>query len=232
MKFITRNQNVILLVVGSLLIILSFCLIFYDRFTLLKDNVFSEIELEKYQEINKNKSIVNNQEDEEVIVTDANTEIIPVEEEPETTKAPTYQNTIKKEYIGYLKIDKINLNQGLVSKNSYYNNVDRNIQILKESDYPDKENGNVILAAHSGSGSISFFKNLYRLNIKDEAVIYYNGYVYTYQIVNIYNVAKNGTVQIKRDVLKNTLTLITCTHNSETEQTVYILELVSKIREA
>ena len=57
--------------------------------------------------------------------------------------------------------EKIGLEKGLASKGSYYNNVNRNILILNESDMPDKENGNVILAGHSGSGRTAFFKNLY-----------------------------------------------------------------------
>ena len=38
---------------------------------------------------------------------------------------------------------------------------------------PDKENGNVILAGHSGSGRTAFFKNLYKLETDDEVSIFY-----------------------------------------------------------
>ena len=41
-----------------------------------------------------------------------------------------------------------------------------------------KEKGNVILASHSGTSSISYFKNLYKLSIGDEAKIFYKGNVY------------------------------------------------------
>ncbi|MEI3402428.1 MAG: hypothetical protein V8R51_09140 [Clostridia bacterium] len=44
-----------------------------------------------------------------------------------------------------MKIPSINLERGLVAKDSYYNNVNRNIKILDKSDMPDQENGNVIL---------------------------------------------------------------------------------------
>lgn len=232
MKFIAKNQNFILFTIGSLLVVLSFCLIFYDRFERVKESVFSEIELEKYKENNKDNEINKNEQtvEETEVVPSVETENIE-DNNPSNNETPTYQNTIKKEYIGYLKIDKVKLYQGLVSKNSYYNNVNYNIAMLKASDYPDKENGNVILAAHSGSGSISYFKHLYKLSISDEALIYYKGYIYTYKIVNIYNVPKVGTVEVRRNKEKNTLTLITCTYNSNTEQTVYILELVSKKEE-
>ena len=46
-----------------------------------------------------------------------------------------------------LKIPKIGFERGLVAKGSKYNTVAKNIQIIAESDMPDKENGNLIKAA-------------------------------------------------------------------------------------
>ena len=229
---INKHRDIILLTIGSLLVIFSICLLFYDKVELLKNNVFDEVELLKYQEKNKNNVTPKQEEtSDETVIDDVEAEDVEEENPSNNSQKQTNTNTIKKEIIGYLEIKKINLKQGLVSKNSYYNNVNRNIQIIASSDYPDKDNGNVILAAHSGTSSISYFKNLYKLVKGDEAVLYYKGYIYNYKIVNIYNVPKTGTVSIKRDVKKSCLTLITCTHNSKTEQTVYILELVSKTKE-
>ena len=233
-KLVSRNKDSILLVIGTMLVILSLCLIFYDRIELLKSNVFSDVEMEKDRENKKDE--VDNEENVEV---NAETEYVDEEDISNNTealveqskKALSVQDKIKKEYIGYLEIKKINLKQGLVSLNSYYNNVKYNIQMIKTSDYPDKVNGNVILAAHSGSGYIAFFKNLYKLTLGDEAIIYYKDYVYKYKIVNIYNVPKVGKVRIDRDTNKTTLTLITCTYKSKTEQTIYILELTSKTKD-
>ena len=222
-KFILKYKNIILLAIGLLLIILSIILISYDKFELIKSNVFDEVELLKYEENKKNNKDNLNSNDEEII-NDVDTDIV----ENNATNNNKTVTVNKKEYIGYLEISKINLKQGLVSKNSYYNNVNRNIQIIKSSNYPDEENGNVILAAHSGTSAISFFKNLYKLEINDEAKIYYKDKVYTYKVNNIYNVPKTGTVNIKRDIYKKTLTLITCTKGSKTEQTVYILNLISE----
>ena len=178
-------------------------------------------------------------EEDESLVVDAETEYVDEEDisnnsaalEEQSKKAKQESSKIKKEYIGYLEIKKVNLKQGLVSKKSYYNNVNYNIQMISTSDYPDKNLGNTILAAHSGGGYISFFKNLYKLSRGDEAKIYYKDYVYTYKIVNIYNVPKVGKVRINRDVTKTCLTLITCTYKSKTQQTVYILELTSKVKD-
>ncbi len=234
-NIIYKYKNIILLTIGILLIIISFCLLFYDRIELLKEGVYNEIELLKYHEDN---------DDEEEIIEEKNSleidgidtqEIEEDEEEESVEKQEQIKATEKKktkEYIGYLEISKINLKTGFVSKNSYYNNVNRNMEMLSASDYPDKENGNTIFAAHSGSGYISFFKNLYKLERGDTAKIYYKQKVYTYKISNIYNVPKVGYVSINRDINKTTLTLITCTKNSKTEQTVYILDLINVESEA
>ena len=127
-------------------------------------------------------------------------------------------------YIAILKIPKIGLERGFYDKNSKLNNVDYNILFHKESDYPDEENSNVILASHSGTSSISYFKNLYLLEKNDIAYLTYNGKTYTYKIVNIYYEAKDGDVAIYRNNKKSTLTLITCTKDDNSKQTIYILE--------
>ncbi len=131
-------------------------------------------------------------------------------------------------YVGYLSIPKINLKKGFTNIDSNYNNVNKNIQILNSSDYPDKENGNVILASHSGNSSVSYFKDLYQLNKGDLVYIEYNNINYTYKIVNIYTVLKTGQVEVIRNKDISTLTLITCTKNDKTTQTVYISELINK----
>ena len=91
---------------------------------------------------------------------------------------------------------------------------------------PDVVNGNLILMAHSGSAYVSFFAYLYRLNVGDMAYVTYNGIKYKYQIVNIYNIPKTGQATITRNMDRSCMTLITCTKDSETEQTIYVLEQV------
>lgn len=134
----------------------------------------------------------------------------------------------KPRFIAVLKIPKIKLEKGLYERNSKYNNVDYGIEILESSDSPDKENGNVILAAHAGDSTISYFKNLELLSIGDYATIIYNGKTYNYEIASIYEVDKTGTVPIKRDENISTLTLITCKHNTN-KQIVLIANLYNSI---
>lgn len=131
-------------------------------------------------------------------------------------------------FIGTLEIPKISLNKGFVDINSADNNIEKNVTIIETSDMPDVDKGNFILAAHSGTAYISYFRNLYLLNKGDYAYITYNGVKYTYQITNIYLQAKTGQIGIYRDTNKTTLTLVTCTKDDEAHQTIYIAELVSK----
>jgi len=140
------------------------------------------------------------------------------------------QEEVKKEtinYIAVIEIPKISLKRGLVDKNSWRNNVNQNIQILKESNMPNEDKGNFILAAHSGSSNVSYFKNLHKLVNDDLVYVYYDNVVYTYKIVNKYEIEKTGQAVIKRNMQKQTLTMITCISGTE-KQMVVIAELISK----
>lgn len=130
----------------------------------------------------------------------------------------------KTNYIAVIKIPEINLEKGLCRKESKCNNVNQNIKILKESDYPDINGGCLYLAGHSGTSRASYFKNLKKLTIGDEVSIIYNGKDYKYKVVNFYEIEKNGKANIVRNAEKTTLALITC--YSDTKQIVYICELI------
>lgn len=131
-----------------------------------------------------------------------------------------------KQYIATLQIPAISLRLGLVSPDSPYNHVDSNITIIYPSSMPDVEKGNLIIAGHSGTGYLAFFRNLYKLELGQEASVTYQQQKYTYRLSNIYNEEKNGFVSIRRNVNKKTLTLITCTKDSDTMQTIYVFEEV------
>lgn len=208
-KYKDKSQ---LLVVGSLFIIVGIM-------------VLTGKVLYNYSQKQTEKNLVDKFYEEQKIKKKVVKEELPVESETNVT-LQNKDNEYK--YIAMLKIPKIDLEKGLVSKDSYYNNVNKNIFILNESDMPDKENGNVILAGHSGNSSISFFKNLYKLSINDDVSIFYNGSEYKYKIVNSYDIEKTGKANIVRNIEKSTLTLITCRQNTN-KQIIYICELVEKI---
>jgi LPXTG-site transpeptidase (sortase) family protein len=129
-------------------------------------------------------------------------------------------------YIGYLIIPKINLTKGFVAMDSADNDVEKNIYLVSGSTYPDTPKGNLIIAGHSGTGWKAFFNDLEKLTINDIAKVTYNNKTYTYQITKIYKQTKTGKIAIYRNYAKTTLTLITCTNNDSTTQTVYIAELI------
>ena len=127
-------------------------------------------------------------------------------------------------YIGIIEIPKIGLKKGFYSIKSNKNNVDINIEVLKESTMPDVLNGNLILASHSGNSRISYFRRLSEIRIDDYASIYFHGKKYSYKLVNRYDIPKTGKAIISRNGFKSTLTLITCKQKFN-EQTIFIFEL-------
>lgn len=136
---------------------------------------------------------------------------------------------IQEDYVAILEIPKIALQKGLFAKNSPFNNLNNSVQILKDSDNPEEENGNVLLAAHSGYGYNAYFKNLDKVIVNDEVYLTYYGYKYTYKVVNIYDIKKTGKAYIIKNKDKNTLTMITCRDNTN-NQIVVISELQGKER--
>ena len=129
-------------------------------------------------------------------------------------------------YLGVLEIPRIGLKRGFYNTDSRYNSIQYNVTMVDGSSLPDVNGGNLILIAHSGDAYISYFAYLWMMGVGDHAYVTYNGRKYDYQVVNIYNVEKKGMAVIYRDTSKTTLTLITCTKDSDSSQTVYILELV------
>ncbi len=200
---LSKNAKVTL---GILLLFLGIGCLSFTYFKTIKSNIFNDKNLKYFEEVDIAENI------EEVVD----------ETVPEETTTPV----INYNYIGYLDIPKINLKRGFVSLNSKYNSISYNVMLIKGSSMPDVKNGNLILAAHRGNSSVSFFDKLYKLNLGDEANVTYNDKIYTYKLVNTYLEAKDGTIAIYRDENKTTLTLITCTRGDKKTQTVFIFELV------
>lgn len=197
-----RNKSW-LIIIGSFLILGGAGLIGYDYYS------------NKLMDNEENKAIEEFYQVEEV------EEII---EEPKQEEVKEEKQEEKINYIAVLKIPKIKLVRGLVDRNSYLNNVKYNVEILKDSASPEEQNGNVILAAHSGNARISYFRNLDKLVLGDDISLEYKSKIYKYKIVDIYLIDKTGTAEIIRNKNKSTLTLITCKHNSN-KQIVVIAEI-------
>ena len=208
-----RTSTVLLF--ALIIFLLGIYLISYNYLVGKKEKIYSSMNLLLFED-EKPKGL--NVEGESSV----DESIIPEDEETNVSEKVSYN------YVGTIEISKIKLKRGFLDISSPYNNVDRNVTVIQQSSFPNVEHGNLILAAHSGNCSICYFDKLYKLSIGDKALVYYKNYKYSYKLVDIYNVPKTGEVEIKRDPGKTVLTLITCTHNSDTEQTVYIFELVKK----
>ena len=209
-----RNIKSQLFKVGFFFLIVGILVISITPLKKLKEEVFEEMRLAIFQSnINSENTTISDVNTENLTVTTENTVVA-----KENDKKANYS------YIGQLSIPKIKLKRGFVSKESKYNNIEYNVTIANEANYPDVPMGNFILMAHSGNAYISFFDKLYKLEIGDEASVSYNAVTYNYRLTNIYNQAKTGTVSIYRNPNVKTLTLITCTRNDDYNQTIYIFE--------
>lgn len=217
-----KLKNSTILLIGFILVFIGVCIGFIEFYMERKNKVFSDMNILLYEtenpdNITSNDIIEENQSNEE----NSNEST----EEPLNESAEENKQQTQFDYVGILEIPKIKLKRGFLDLNSKYNSVNYNITLIKGSTFPDEENNNLILAAHSGVCSICFFDKLFDLSTGDEANLYYKNIKYTYKLVKTYEVTKDGTVPIYRDYNKSVLTLITCTKNSKTKQTVFIFEL-------
>lgn len=188
MKKINQNlKNRIQLIIGMILIISGLIIYIIPQ---IKSYSKKEMENSKIEEYIKGVKI------------DSNNQVQTEEQE---------NNVIhnKIDYLMILEIPKINFKKGLYNINSKYNKVDYGIEILKESDMPNKENSNLYLASHSGNSSISYFMYLNKLIIGDKVFVYYNGLKYEYIISNVYQKEKDGTIDVSSST-NNRIFLITC----------------------
>ena len=103
--------------------------------------------------------------------------------------------------------------------NNPKNNIEQNIQILKESILPPNKNSIVFLAAHSGDSNISYFNNLDELKQKDIIQLKINNKTYTYQIKSIYKQKKNGYINVNKEI-EDQLILTTCDPNNNKYQLI------------
>jgi LPXTG-site transpeptidase (sortase) family protein len=202
-----RKNKEGLIILGSLLVFIGLSMFGYKYYIYVSELESEDIAIEEFYQ----------QESE--LAEEENNSIQQESEEISKVESPKY------DYIAMLTIPKINLQRGLVAKNSKYNNIRYNVMIHKVSNMPDEEKGNVILIAHSGSASYSFFKNLNKLKLSDLIKIDYKGKTYNYKIVDIYDIEKTGKASIKRNHNKSTITLITCRHNTN-RQIVVIAEMI------
>ncbi|MCH5167183.1 MAG: sortase [Erysipelotrichales bacterium] len=206
-----KNAKITLSILFSLI---GIALLFYSYFAGIKSNLFNY----------KNIKLMEQQ----VLITEAlaevnDTDLEGIYVDPEDDLSADRADN----YIGYLEVPDVNIKRGFVSLNSKYNSVGYNVMLIEGSTMPDVKNGNLILAAHRGNSAVSFFDKLYKLSDGAYAYVTYHGKVYKYQLKSRYYENKDGVLTIKRNAEASVLTLITCTRDDKTTQTIFIFELVS-----
>lgn len=195
-----RKSNIIILVFGIILLLISCGYLLY-KYVSFKEEVTYEIEL--INDYIEKKEII-----EEPIIEEVK------EEKPKK----------EKQYNMVIEIPKIKLKKGLCNINESCNKVSKNIKVIKESDMPNIKNGNLILASHNGNSSVSFFNTLNKLKVNDTIYIYYKNVKYEYKLASSYEIKKSGKAVIHRDGTKTALLLITCKRHTD-KQIVYIAYL-------
>ena len=216
----TNNKLKYQVTAGVVLIIVGIALLLINFINDKRDQVFSDMNLALTSALKDTTSDTSEEENNDTTTSDT------VDES--TSDSDSNDSTyVYEPYLGEIEIPKISLKKGFYSKESNLNNVKFNLYVMPTSSYPDVQNGNFIIAGHSGNYNNSYFKDLYKLSEGDQIYIYYNNVKYVYEIKKIYLQDKTGTISIYRNLEKTTLTLITCTFNDESHQTVYIAELTN-----
>lgn len=121
-----------------------------------------------------------------------------------------------------LVIEKIGINVPVVAnvsisdKYEYINALKNGVAHASTSPYPSTESGNVYIFAHASLdfwrlGKYSRVFNLLRkVELKDKIYVFYEGKIYTYEVVNKEFLPGWDTYPVKRAVIEPTLTIQTC----------------------
>lgn len=198
-----------LLIVGSFLLLFGFgivCFKFYNNYSIKKQEENAIHDFFK----------IESKDDIEVISTDN------VEEKQELSPKTNYN------YIAVLEIPSIHLKRGLFPINDKNNNVNKNIEILQNSDMPDVQNGLLALAGHSGNSRIAFFNNLHKLKKQELVYVYYNNIKYIYEVTSIDRQDKIGEISITKTKDTTELVLTTCDPETKGKQVIVMAKLIEK----
>lgn len=125
----------------------------------------------------------------------------------------------KDDNIGRIIIKKINVDNKIYDINNQKNNVDKNVTILNGSIEPSNDNSIMFIAAHSGDGINSYFRDLDKLTINDEIVLEYKNIKYKYIVIDKWEEKKDGDIEVNKTKEKQ-LVLTTCSTKNKYNQLV------------
>lgn len=114
-----------------------------------------------------------------------------------------YVVNTKEEPLGYLIIDKIEMNLPFYEEISKKNNVNQNIFYINTG-----VKDTFLFAAHSGTGPLAYFNDIRYLEKKDIIKVNMQNKTYTYEVTSIKRSVKNGKLNISN--LEGMLYLTTC----------------------
>lgn len=198
--------------------LILFIVIILSGILLMMSNYLKKVKMDVYDEFNQSLIKVSTKKEEKK-------EEVPKEEVAPKEEVEAPKEEVKPYYIGTLSIPKINFERGFLDKNHPDNTIDKNIELLKSSDYPDQDKHTVTIAGHSGVGYLAFFNDLNKLEKGDELFLTYKNKKYIYSIDKIYLEERRGKIGILKDYNRSSLNLLTCTLHDKKHQTVYIAYL-------
>ena len=123
------------------------------------------------------------------------------------------------EYIGYLKIPKIDMNLGFYDYDNPLNDVEYNIEFI-DTHVTDT----YLIAAHSGVGQKAYFNDLANLNIDDDIYLELHDKNMHYKVIDITRTVKNGEVYISNS--PGFLYLTTCDQTIKGYQLTIIASII------
>ena len=160
----TNNKLKYQVTAGVVLIIVGIALLLINFINDKRDQVFSDMNLALTSALKDTTNDTSEEENNDTITTTSDTS---------TSDSNSNDSTyVYEPYLGEIEIPKISLRKGFYSKESNLNNVKFNLYVMPTSSYPDVQNGNFIIAGHSGNYNNSYFKdNLTLINIPSWIVV-------------------------------------------------------------
>lgn len=127
------------------------------------------------------------------------------------------------EFLFELVIPSINLKRDVYNIDSSLNNVDKNVEILENSNISKKL---FYLASHSGGGKASYFDCLIYLEVGDIIWLYGDDFELGFVVKSIFYINKTGYFEASYGIDGNALFLITCSLEYEGKQLIVKADLV------
>ena len=185
-------KKIFIILILSISILFSLTTIKLNKNDKIKNNIFSNINLNNSIDIKLTKGIK--------------------QQEREKDKTDN-------EIIGKIIIKKLNIANNLYKMESKKNNVNENVTILENSITPDKEDSIMFIAAHSGTGKLAFFKDLDKLKEGDSITLIYKDQNYDNIVKDYWEENKNGYINVVKEDKKQ-LILTTCSPTKEDKQLI------------